>query len=171
VKNKVEFNVNDWVYKPGIPKNAAIIVSDKFQKVEEAITNWEKGTLNETELCKKDWNIQQKIHFIRNIPKEISIEKFTALDNACQFSTATNSYIAMVWFEQAINHDYHANNVDAQIENFLMTVGRRWYVSTLYKAFKRNDKLEEATRIYKKARPNYHSVTVNTIDDMLGVSN
>ncbi|WP_298510913.1 hydrolase/aminopeptidase [uncultured Kordia sp.] len=170
-KNKVQFNVNDWVYKAGIPSNAAKIVSDKFQKVEEAITNWKEGSLNATDLCKKDWNIQQKIHFIRNIPKEISIEKFTALDNACQFSSATNSYIAMVWFEQAINHDYHANNVDMQIENFLMTVGRRWYVSTLYKAFKRNDQLEEAIRIYTKARPNYHSVTVNTIDDMLGYSN
>ncbi|MGH1383949.1 M1 family metallopeptidase [Kordia sp.] len=170
-KNNVEFNVKDWVYKAGVPKNAATITSDKFQKVEEAIAKWEKGTLNETELCKKDWNIQQKIHFIRNIPKEISIEKFTALDTACQFSTATNSYIAMVWFEQAINHDYHANNVDQHIENFLMTVGRRWYVSTLYKAFKRNDKLEDAKRIYEKARANYHSVTANTIDDMLGISN
>lgn len=169
-KNKVTFNVNDWVYKAGIPDNAAKIVSDKFQKVEEAIVNWEKGTLSEKELSKKDWNIQQKIHFIRNIPTEISLEKFIALDNACQFSTATNSYIAMVWFEQAINHDYHGNNVDAHIENFLMTVGRRWYVSTLYKAFKRNNQVETAKRIYEKARPNYHSVTANTIDDMLGVS-
>jgi len=169
-KNKVSFNINDWVYNAGVPANAAKIVSDKFQKVEEAIENWKKGTLSDHELCAKDWNIQQKIHFIRNIPATISIEKFTTLDNACQFSSATNSYIAMVWFEQAINHNYHANNVDVHIENFLMTVGRRWYVSTLYRAFKRADKLEEAKRIYEKARPNYHSVTVNTIDDMLGVS-
>ncbi len=169
-KNKVDFNVDAWVYNPGIPANAATITSDKFQKVEEAISNWENGTLSETDVCKKDWNIQQKIHFIRNIPEGISIEKFTALDAACNFSSATNSYIAMVWFEQAINHDYHANNVDTQIENFLMSVGRRWYVSTLYKAFKRNNKIEDAKRIYEKARPNYHSVTVNTIDEMLSVT-
>jgi aminopeptidase N len=168
LKNKIDFNVDAWVYKAGIPANAAIIQSDKFENVEKAIEAWQNGTLKEEELCKKDWNIQQKIHFIRNIPAGISIEKFTALDVACNFSNATNSYIAMVWFEQVINHDYHANNVDAQIENFLMSVGRRWYVSTLYKAFKRNDKLEDAKRIYEKARPNYHSVTVNTIDEMLG---
>ncbi|WP_228054958.1 hydrolase/aminopeptidase [Kordia antarctica] len=168
LKNNVDFNVDAWVYESGIPENAAKITSDKFQKVEEAIESWENGTLSEVDLCKKDWNIQQKIHFIRNIPAGISLEKFTALDTACNFSNATNSYIAMVWFEQAINHDYHENNVDSQIENFLLTVGRRWYVSTLYKAFKRNDKLEEAKRIYKNARPNYHSVTVNTIDEMLG---
>lgn len=169
LKNKVDFNVDTWVYKAGVPENAAKIKSDKFQIVEETIGNWGSGTLSEDELCMKDWNIQQKIHFIRNIPTGISLEKFTKLDTACNFSNATNSYIAMVWFEQAINHNYHANNVDAQIENFLMTVGRRWYVSTLYKAFKRNDRLEDAKRIYAKARQNYHSVTVNTIDDMLGV--
>jgi hypothetical protein len=31
-----------------------------------------------------------------------------------------------------------------------MTVGRRWYVSTIFKALKSNDKLEEAKRSMKK---------------------
>lgn len=161
------FNIDEWVYNPGVPANAATIVSDKFQKVEEAITAWEAGKITEKDLRAYDWNIQQKIHFIRNIPTTISLEKFTDLDTACNFSSATNSYIAMVWFEQAILHDYHGNEVDRQIENFLMTVGRRWYVSTLYKAFKKAGKLETGRAIYKNARANYHSVTANTIDDIL----
>jgi hypothetical protein len=74
----------------------------------------------------------------------------------------------MVWYEQVVNQDYHENNVDDKIENFLINVGRRWYVSTIYKAYKRNDKVEEALTIYNKARPNYHSVTATTIDDLLG---
>ena len=73
----------------------------------------------------------------------------------------------MVWYEQSINHNYHGNNVDANIENFLINVGRRWYVRTIYEAYKRNNKLEVALTIYKKARSNYHSVTANTIDDLL----
>ena len=89
-------------------------------------------------------------------------------DKAFDFTNSTNSYIAMLWYEQAVNHDYHGNNVDAKIENFLINVGRRWYVSTIYKAYKRSDKVEEALTIYKKARPNYHWVTANTIDDLLG---
>jgi len=65
-------------------------------------------------------------------------------------------------------HNYHGNEVDKSIEDFLVTVGRRWYVSTIYKAFKKADKVEEALKIYTKARPNYHAVTANTIDDLLG---
>lgn len=169
-KNNIDFNVDTWVYKAGIPGNAVNIKSDKFKQVDNVLADWSTKTIEAEEVCKKDWNIQQKIHFIRNIPEDLYDGLFEKLDEACNFSNATNSYIAMVWFEQAINHDYHGNNVDAQIENFLMTVGRRWYVSTLYKAFKRNNRIEDAKRIYEKARPNYHSVTVHTIDEMLGVS-
>ena len=170
LKNDIAFNFNKWIYKAGIPGNAVKIKSDKFKEVDKVIADWSYKTIEAEEVCAQDWNIQQKIHFIRNIPADLYDGLFEKLDEACDFTNATNSYIAMVWFEQAINHDYHGNNVDAQIENFLMTVGRRWYVSTIYKALKNNDRLEEAKRIYEKARPNYHSVTTNTIDDMLGVS-
>jgi aminopeptidase N len=169
VKNMVEFNIDEWVYNPGVPENAAKIVSDKFKQVEDSIASWQKGELDEKSICEMDWAIQQKIHFIRNIPEDISLDKVAALDNACNFTNATNSYIAMVWYEQAIKQDYHGNEVDTKIEEFLLTVGRRWYVSTLFKALVSNDRLDEAKKIYEKARPNYHSVTTNTIDKMLGV--
>jgi hypothetical protein len=96
----------------------------------------------------------------------MTTEDMARLDNAFDLSNATNSHIAMVWFEQAINMDYHGNNVDQNIEDFLIRVGRRWYVNTLFKAFKNNDKIDEALAIYKKSRANYHSVTANTIDEL-----
>ncbi len=166
-KNDITFNVNEWIYKPGIPKNAITVKSTKFKDVENSINQWKNGKITAKEICNQDWNIQQKIHFIRNIPKEISKVKMNALDTHCSFTNSTNSYITMVWFEQAINHDYHANNVDSKIEDFLMHVGRRWYVSTIYSALKNNGEIKKAFAIYKKARPNYHSVTRNTIDEML----
>ncbi|WP_046755504.1 M1 family metallopeptidase [Kordia jejudonensis] len=169
-KNNIDFNVDTWVYKAGIPGNAAKIKSDKFKEVDNVLSDWQYKTITASNVCEQDWNIQQKIHFIRNIPEKLYDGLFEKLDEACDFSNASNSYIAMVWFEQAINHDYHGNNVDQRMEDFLMTVGRRWYVSTIYKALKRNNRLEDAKRIYEKARPNYHSVTVNTIDEMLGIN-
>ena len=39
---------------------------------------------------------------------------------------------------------------------------------SIFKALERNDRTEEALKIYKKSRPNYHSVTANTIDELLG---
>lgn len=169
-KNNIEFSVDQWVYNPGVPENAVKIESDKFTEVEKTISDWQAGKIEAKSICEMDWAIQQKIHFIRNIPADISKEKFEELDKACDFTNSTNSYIAMVWYEQAIKQDYHGNNIDQKIEDFLMTVGRRWYVSTIFKALKASGRLEEAKKIYENARPNYHSVTTNTIDKMLGIN-
>ncbi|MEL0653227.1 M1 family metallopeptidase [Algibacter sp. TI.3.09] len=166
-KNGVTFNTEEWIYQPGIPENQAIIVSDKFEQVESIVQDFVK-TNNIDQEKTNNWTPQEWVHFVRNFPEDMSTEQMQLLDDTFNLTNSNNSYIAMVWYEQAINHDYHGNNVDEKIETFLTEVGRRWYVSTIYKAFKRNDKTDDALVIYKKARENYHSVTVNTIDDMLG---
>ncbi len=168
IPNKIDFNTNEWIYKPGIPKNQVKITSDKFEIVMQVIEKWKNGKMMAKDICNQDWAIQQKIHFIRNIPASLTAKDLESLDAHCKYTHTTNSYISMVWFEQAIKHSYHGQNVDKKIEEFLITVGRRWYVTTVYRALKNNNRLEDALRIYKKARPNYHSVTVGSVDEMLG---
>ena len=77
----------------------------------------------------------------------------------------------MVWYELSILHNYRGNNIDHKIESFLINVGRRWYVSTIFKAYKKSNRIDKALSIYKKSRANYHSVTANTIDQLLEVKN
>lgn len=165
-KHNITFNTNEWVYKAGIPSNQSIITSDKFETVEKTIKQIVK-TNKVDKAITKDWTTQEWVHFVRNFPSDIKTEHLTLIDDAFNLTNSNNSYIAMVWFEQTINHDYHGNNVDSKIEDFLIKVGRRWYVSTIFTAFKRNNKTDEALAIYNKARQNYHSVTANTIDALL----
>ena len=165
--NGVDFNVDEWVYEPGVPENQAIIVSDKFENARNTLTSFIDNKTVDTSKT-SNWTTQEWVHFIRNFPETITTDDLKRLDDAFNLTNSSNSHIAMVWYEQAINHDYHGNDVDQRIEDFLIRVGRRWYVSTLYKAFERHDKVDEALAIYKKARPNYHSVTANTIDELLG---
>ncbi|MCD2260576.1 M1 family metallopeptidase [Psychroserpens luteolus] len=165
--NGIKFNVDEWVYQPGIPDNQAIIVSNKFKNVENTLGSFIDN--QSVDVSKTTaWTTQEWVHFIRNFPETITTDDLKRFDEAFNLTNTSNSHVAMVWYEQTINHDYHGKNVDRHIEDFLIRVGRRWYVSTLYKAYKRNDKVDEALAIYKKARANYHSVTANTIDDMLG---
>jgi aminopeptidase N len=165
--NNITFNVDEWIYQPGIPENQSIIVSNKFENAEKTLLSF-LDTKSVDVSKTNDWTTQEWVHFIRNFPETITTDDLSRLDTAFNFTNATNSHIAMVWYEQAINHDYHGNNVDQKIEDFLIRVGRRWYVSTLFKAFKKADKVDEALAIYEKSRPNYHSVTANTIDELLG---
>ena len=169
-KNEINFNTDEWVYSPGVPSNQSIIQSDKFENAEKAMQQFLVN--NEVDVTiTTDWTTQEWVHFIRNFPKEMTIEQMALFDNAFNFTDSTNSHIAMVWFEQAINKDYRGNDVDAKIEAFLIQVGRRWYVETLFKAYEKHNKVDEALAIYKKSRANYHSVTANTIDKLLGYTN
>ncbi|OBX26864.1 aminopeptidase N [Gelidibacter algens] len=166
-KNKVTFNTEEWINQPGVPKNQAVISSDKFKNVELTLQDFILTGKIDKETT-KDWTSQEWVHFIRNFPKTMTADQMKDLDTALNLTNSTNSYIQMVWYEQALNHDYHGKNIDSKIEDFLISVGRRWYVETIFKAFKRNNRMEEALKIYEKSRPNYHSVTAKTIDDLLG---
>jgi leukotriene-A4 hydrolase len=166
--NNITFNTEEWIYQPGIPDNAAVIQSDAFSNVEKTLQTF-IDTNNIDVAATSQWTPQEWVHFVRNFPEDITIEQMRELDNRFDFTVSTNSYINMVWYEQSILHGYHGNNVDSKIAEFLNTVGRRWYVTTLFKAFKKANRTEEAIAIYKTARPNYHSVTANTVDELLGV--
>lgn len=168
-KYNITFNTNEWVYKPGIPSNQAKIESDKFKNVELTLQDVLKNNSANTEAT-KEWTPQEWVHFIRNFPKNMEIKHFEMLDNTYNLTNSTNSYISMVWFEQAILHNYRGHDIDDKIEQFLCNVGRRWYVTTIFKAYVKSSKKEEAINIYKKSRANYHSVTSNTIDNLLNYS-
>lgn len=166
-KNNISFNTDEWINQPGIPKIQAVISSDKFKNVEHTLQEYITSGKFDKKVT-EDWTPQEWVHFIRNFPKDMTADQMKYLDDALNLTNSSNSYIQMVWYEQALNQDYHGNNVDAKIEEFLTHVGRRWYVETLFKAFKRNNRMEDALKVYEKARPSYHSVTVKTIDDLLG---
>ena len=54
------------------------------------------------------------------------------------------------------------------VERFLTVQGRRKFLTPLYSRLARTPEgLEMARRIYRKARPGYHSVSRGTIDELL----
>ena len=89
------------------------------------------------------------------------------LDDAFHFTATGNAEIAAAWFEVCINNDFRKPY--ASMDQFLTQVGRRKFLIPLYTALARTESgRQEALTIYKQARPNYHSVSVRTIDDLLG---
>ena len=53
------------------------------------------------------------------------------------------------------------------MEQFLVEVGRRKFLTPLYRAMKETDNLDMARDIYRKARPGYHAVATGTMDELL----
>lgn len=161
-----KINIDAWVYQPGLPQNCPPVRSERFELVDIEIENWIKGantpTLNTTE-----WTTHEWLHFLRHLPIEMSTEHMKELDATFGFSNSTNSEIIAAWFIHVINNNY-TQSYD-KLEQFLISVGRRKFLSPLYKEMARTkaNKLI-ALKIYKKARPNYHTISAGTIDAILG---
>ncbi|MCB9222952.1 MAG: M1 family metallopeptidase [Crocinitomicaceae bacterium] len=165
--NKVEFNTNEWVYEEGIPNNCIHIHSDNFDKVDEKcqkITSIYSAL--ELDVKREDWSTHEWIHFIRHIPAEADADDLAMLDKEFHFSNWGNSEIMAEWYLVAIEKNY--DKIEPYMEDFLIHVGRRKFLEPIYgELAKTKQGMELAKEIYAKARPNYHSISYMTIDEIL----
>lgn len=165
-KNSIEVNVDEWVYQTGLPANCPNVESDRFTKVEASIASFIAGETKAADLATAEWSTHEWRHFLRNLPKDITVDQMTELDAAFNFTNSGNSEILAAWFENSINNNYAV--AYPKLEEFLINVGRRKFLAPLYQALSETeDGMEFALQVYAKARPNYHYVSTQTIDQML----
>lgn len=158
-------NLKEWIYKPGLPENCPVVVSNKFEKVDEVRISQIYVT---TPAVTKDWTTHEWLHFLRGIDTSWTLENYAKADELFSFTTSTNSEIAAAWFEKSIRASYQP--AYEALEAFLIKVGRRKFLTPLYRAMIESGKKNMAKTIYQKARPNYHFVSTNTMDALLGYS-
>lgn len=157
---------NQWIYGEGLPETMPEIRSDRFLKVDSAAKLWLSGTSAKA-LDTKDWSTHEWLHFIQQLPDSMSNQQMQELDNAFGFTQSGNAEILTVWFVHAIRNGY--TPAYGPLENFLIEVGRRKFLMPLYgELVKTESGKTMAEKIYEKARPNYHFVSANSIDNLLG---
>ncbi len=158
-------NADAWIYGPGLPENLPVPNSNKFELVNAQIAAFENGTAAK-KLETPDWTSHEWLHFVRNLPADLSFTKMKELDNAFGFTKSGNSEVIAAWFQHTIRNNYVPAN--ARMKEFLINVGRRKFLTPTYAAMKESGKLAMAKEIYNEARPNYHSVSQQTMDELLG---
>jgi leukotriene A-4 hydrolase/aminopeptidase len=160
-----ELQIDQWVFGPGVPSNAPPLRSAAFDKVDQAVTAFQQGT-PAAQLDTKGWTTHHWLHFLRNLPKPLDAQRMADLDAAFNFTNSGNSEILSTWLLLAIPNRYEP--AYPALERFLTSVGRRKFLKPLYEELaKTPEGTEMALRIYQKARPGYHSVSRNTVDEIL----
>jgi len=168
----VETDLYDqWIYSPGLPANHPVPVSDRFDNVDVVVNDWINETpigllIPQEDLLSKKWSSHEWLHFLRRLPDAMSTAQMEELDEYLQFTYSGNSEMLTAWMIHVIKHEYEPGYQN--LENFLVSSGRRKFLVPLYGEMARTDAgMAMARRIYAKARPNYHFVSVSTIDEML----
>lgn len=160
-----KIDIDAWVYGPGIPADCPRAGQVRFKNAENQVTAFTGGQ-PASKLDTKGWSTFEWMHFLRHLPKDLSVEKMADLDKTFHFTTTGNSEIADLWFLQAIRSHYEP--AYPNMKKFLYVTGRQKFLEPLYKAMKATpDGTTMANEIYKTARPNYHPLAQKKIDEML----
>jgi aminopeptidase N len=160
-------NLTAWIDGAGLPDNCPKIQSDRIENVDIAVQNWASGDLATSDLLWNDWLYQERYRFLKSIPSSVNVAKLDELNSTFNISSTGNNEVLFAWLEQAVLKGHEASY--NRLETFLINVGRRKFLTPLYKALLDTDQTNMALSIYKKARPNYHSVATGTMDELLNI--
>jgi hypothetical protein len=89
------------------------------------------------------------------------------LDDAFALTKTGNAEVLFQWLLLAVQHGYEP--AYPRLEGFLTEQGRRKFLKPLYEEMVKTPAgKERALAIYRKARPTYHPLSVDTVDAILG---
>ena len=159
-----KINIDSWVYQPGLPTNSPTPGSEKFTILDSLISQWKKS--GNISVLNTKLSTNEVLYLISHLPSDITLKQMSDLDNTFKFTASGNSEIQAAWYTLAVRIKYLP--AYSNIEMFLTNVGRRKFLMPLYKEMVKTPEGKEwAKRIYSKARPNYHSVTYSSVDEIL----
>lgn len=158
--------VREWIMQPGIPATAPRARSDAFARVEQAADAWLAGSRPASQIDTARWTTHEWLHFLRYLPKELSISKMEDLDRAFRLTQSGNAEIAHEWLLTSIRNQYRP--AYARLEDYLISIGRRKLIKPLYEELvKTEEGRQMALAIYRRARSGYHPIAVTTIDEIV----
>lgn len=162
---KAAVNIPAWVYGPGLPANCPQVRSTRIAQVDVLRADWVAGKVATSSLPWNQWVYQEQYRFLSNLPDDLSPDRLRELDAAFHLTQTRNNEILFAWLERSIR--IGNTTVHARLEEFLTTVGRRKFLTPLYKGLLETGQIPLARSIYQKARPGYHKVATQTLDPML----
>jgi leukotriene A-4 hydrolase/aminopeptidase len=158
-------NINAWVYGPGLPDNALIPYSEELDRVESSIAQYNNNQIKAEEIDISGYTTHHWLYFLRGL-KNLDSIKMHELDQNFNFTQTGNSEIACDWFKHCIDHQYE--EAFPALNDFLIRVGRRKFLTPLYTRLAKSPQNKAWVKeVYQTARNGYHSVSYNTIDEVL----
>lgn len=170
--NNVSFNVEEWIYRPGLPENCVKVSSkrlDNMSAYAEKLNNGEDIFAHELKGVKRtDYTTQEWQAFIRGISDTIAPEVLQNVDKHLEFKSSGNRALMSEWFALCVKA--HNKDVRPEMKAHLVKVGRRWFIEGIYQALKDSDDpddLKWAKEVFDEAKENYHYVSKTTIEEIL----
>lgn len=157
-------DLEEWIYGTGLPESMPEVNAERFEEVDMALEQWRDG---DKDFGTSDWSTHEWVHFIKNLPAALTENEMADLDAKFGFTGSGNAEILGVWFVHGARQLYEPSFV--AMDSFLVNTGRRKFLMPVFKELIKTETGRKlAEDIYRKARPNYHFVATNSLDELLG---
>ena len=165
---EAKLQLDNWVYKPGLPSNVARPDPTAFAEVDKAVRAFAGGAAADTAAWGK-WTTNERLRFINKLPRKLSKKRLDALERSFGLNALGNNEVRFAWLDLAIANRY--DPAVPSLEQFLGSQGRGKFVRPLIKALAKDAGWGRpiAARIYAKSRPLYHPLVTRDLDE-LGLS-
>ncbi|MFL6722825.1 MAG: M1 family metallopeptidase [Sphingomicrobium sp.] len=154
-----------WVAQPGIPDNIAPADPHAFAEVDAAVTAFKGGKLPAAAAWQR-WTTDERLRFLTRIDRKQPAGRLEALDKAFNLSRSGNNELRFAFLSLAVENRF--GPAVPALEEFLTMQGRRKFVRPLITALAEDRQWGRpiAVRVYAKARPSYHPVTMRDLDKL-----
>jgi len=161
--------VDGWLYQPGIPKSALLADSSALNVVDAVRSEFVAGKIDAKALKADAWSTNEWLHFLNGLPVDLPVERLADLDQTCQLTGTGNAEIAFRFYLAGIRADYAP--MRAALKAHLIAIGRRKLMVPLWTELAKTPANQAwALAVYQIARPGYHPIAQNTVDQVLGYS-
>lgn len=160
-------NLEAWIFGAGLPANCPAVRSERIERVDALLAEWVNGATPTEALPWENWVYQERYRFLSNLPDDTPAARLAELDSRWNITGTGNNEVLFAWLEQGVRSQY--TPCYDRLRSFLEVVGRRKFLTPLYRALEETGQGDLARSIYSSARPNYHSVATATLDELLGV--
>ncbi|HKV36939.1 MAG TPA: M1 family metallopeptidase [Pyrinomonadaceae bacterium] len=159
--------VDKWINEPGLPPSIPLPSSQAFGVIESEARAWLEGRKSIADLNASAWTVQEWLHFLTSLPRDLGVEKLRELDGKFQLTSSPNSEIVHQWLLMTIRAGYRP--ATERVEEFLIYVGREKLIKPLYEELAKSAPGKAwAQNVYEKARPGYHPIVARKLDQVLG---
>ncbi|MCA0900353.1 MULTISPECIES: M1 family metallopeptidase [Microbulbifer] len=150
--------IQQWIFEPGIPEGAPQPSSDAFTKLDPIRQQWLNGEIKASDIDTEGWTFHQWKYFLDGMPEKLSEDQLAELDSTFNLTQSKNNEIAFSWLMIAVRNQYKP--AEPRLEDFLVTIGRNKFLRPLYRNMMVHGQSDSAKRIFEKAKPGYHPLTV-----------
>jgi aminopeptidase N len=154
-----------WIREIGIPSNVPHIVSKTFDQVKLDADEFVSRGTKPSRDAKRRYGHFEWVFFLKKLPRTLTRAQMDVLDKTYGFTRTGNVEVRYEWLRLVIANHYEP--ALESLSDFLSSLGRLLFVVPLYQDLvKQAWGKDLAHSIYERARPFYHPLTRQAIEEV-----